>query len=202
MSAQFVRSSAHNAASNYGETRQTTHETVSPRPYEHDDMTLHRCTHCSRPYSMGELLCSFCGIPFVNAGKTDKMQAVDPDLVASKNWPVGLVSVELEAPITLQCGDQHITVSVPDSVIIGRKSKVADDPEPNVMLNMFGAEDKGVSRQHIRIMRKQDLLYVTDLGSSNGTFLNGRALLRNCPRVLRNSDELQLGLLKLKVRFE
>ncbi len=94
-----------------------------------------------------------------------------------------------------------MTVQITESVIVGRLSKVPGDAQPDVKLNPFGADEKGVSRQHIKLIRKHDLIYVSDLGSSNGTFLNGRPLMRNCLRVLRSGDDLQLGVLKLRVVF-
>jgi len=46
-----------------------------------------------------------------------------------------------------------------------------------------------VSRQHARLSIEADQLYVEDLGSSNGTVINGRVIERKQP--LRNEDELR-----------
>ena len=46
-----------------------------------------------------------------------------------------------------------------------------------------------VSRQHARLSLEDDQLYVTDLGSSNGTVVNGRAIKEK--QALRNEDELR-----------
>src|SRR5438445_156235 len=54
-----------------------------------------------------------------------------------------------------------------------------------------------VSRKHCEIFEKKGLLLVKDLGSSNGTFVNGKRLQE--PRVLEPGDELTIGQVKLKV---
>ena len=49
-----------------------------------------------------------------------------------------------------------------------------------------------VSRRHARILRQFEGLYLEDLGSSNGTFLNGERLSQ--PALLSPGDQIQLGL--------
>lgn len=48
-----------------------------------------------------------------------------------------------------------------------------------------------VSRQHARIVRQDDVLVIEDLGSTNGTFVNGMRLVG--PHVLLNGDVISLG---------
>jgi pSer/pThr/pTyr-binding forkhead associated (FHA) protein len=56
-----------------------------------------------------------------------------------------------------------------------------------------------VSRRHVLIIREGNLLKVADLGSTNGTYLNGVRLQQHQPRLLRTGDRLSLGELVLKV---
>ncbi len=72
---------------------------------------------------------------------------------------------------------------------------------PEVDLAPFNAIDLGVSRQHARLTVHEDSLYITDLGSANATYLNGLRLTPHQPRILRDSDEIRLGRLKLQVTF-
>lgn len=51
--------------------------------------------------------------------------------------------------------------------------------------------DSGVSRQHASIRREDRDYWVLDLGSANGSFVNGVEL--TAARVLRSGDRLQLG---------
>ena len=52
---------------------------------------------------------------------------------------------------------------------------------------------KQVSRQHAQIMLRDGQAEVEDLGSSNGTFLNGQRLAPHRPAPLTPRDELQIG---------
>jgi len=61
------------------------------------------------------------------------------------------------------------------------------------------SRDASISRNHARIMRKGDLLWVEDLGSKNGTFLavgggSERRLQPNQPAVLLEGAKIRLGL--------
>jgi serine phosphatase RsbU (regulator of sigma subunit) len=57
-----------------------------------------------------------------------------------------------------------------------------------------------VSRQHARVVRGDDAYFVEDLGSSNGTFLNGRRVEGRVP--LTENDTLQVGPYVLALRPE
>ena len=43
---------------------------------------------------------------------------------------------------------------------------------------------------------------MVDLGTPNGTYLNGQRLIPNQARVLRDGDDVRLGHLVLQVKFE
>ncbi len=72
---------------------------------------------------------------------------------------------------------------------------------PDVDLTLFKAMALGVSRLHARIDIHKNLLRITDLGSLNGTSLNGFLLTPHQPRILRDADEILLGSLMLQVSF-
>ncbi len=54
-----------------------------------------------------------------------------------------------------------------------------------------------VSRKHCQIFEKKGLLLVKDLGSSNGTLVNGKRIADQ--RVLEPGDELTIGSVKFRV---
>ncbi len=158
------------------------------------------CPQCGNLCRPGELVCSRCGIVLDSSGRTRQINVADIRIEQKKQTP-GEVFVQAEKPITCLFDDRSLQVNVGKSVVFGRRSGIAGDTEPDVDLNPFGAAEKGVSRQHIKIQYKSPLFYVTDLGSSNGTWLNGRRLVANSGRPLRHGDELRLGQLKMSVRF-
>ena len=59
--------------------------------------------------------------------------------------------------------------------------------------------DNAVSRQHARIRREGDRYSIADLGSTNGTLLNGEPLIKEEP--LQDRDEICVGTYKLILRM-
>lgn len=70
----------------------------------------------------------------------------------------------------------------------GRSTQVGRDPQSPIALN-----DPTVSRLHARFDRKGEEWTVTDLGSTNGTFVNGNRLAPNTPATLAPGDEIKVG---------
>ena len=58
--------------------------------------------------------------------------------------------------------------------------------------------DKTISRRHAALRIEGDTAVVSDLGSRNGTYVNGDSL--EDPRRLREGDSLQMGATVLEVR--
>ena len=50
--------------------------------------------------------------------------------------------------------------------------------------------------------RSEGTLTIVDMGSSNGTHLNGQKLMPHQPRVLRDGDEIRFGKLIAKIYFK
>lgn len=88
-----------------------------------------------------------------------------------------------------------------DQLVIGRYDPNTETA-PSLDLSPFEAADKGVSRRHAAVIRRDGVLCVVDMGTPNGTFLNGQRLIPNQPRILRDGDDLRLGYLVLQVKFE
>lgn len=59
--------------------------------------------------------------------------------------------------------------------------------------NPIQLHDNEVSRRHAEIRRNNSIFTLADLGSSNGTFVNGRKLNSRERHTLASGDELQLG---------
>jgi hypothetical protein len=93
-------------------------------------------------------------------------------------------------------------VSEEGRVLIGR---VADDEAKGKDLHFdltpFGAYHFGVSRQHAVIKLREGYLYLEDLGSTNGTRINGFQLTTHQPYRMRDGDEVEFGKLRTSIRF-
>jgi pSer/pThr/pTyr-binding forkhead associated (FHA) protein len=78
--------------------------------------------------------------------------------------------------MTLQVGDQRRTFGA--DFTVGREGSLAID-------------DDFLSGQHARFLTIRGLWYVEDLGSTNGTMLNGRHVLS--VQLLKKRDKIQIG---------
>jgi len=91
--------------------------------------------------------------------------------------------------VTLTLDGRAHTVS-PTGVVIGR-SRECD----------LRVSDGNASRRHAEVTQDGEAWLVTDLGSTNGTFVNrGRRLLPGAPQVLTDGDEIIVG--KTFLRFK
>ncbi len=159
------------------------------------------CPHCGRPHRRWEIICGNCGTVFNIVGQTKRMEEADIPVEPQKKQPIGDAYVEETKNLTFVVGSTALPAAISNTLVLGRRSGIAGDPEPDVDLAPYEADDKGVSRRHVRIECKHHLLYVYDLGSSNGTWLNGRLLVANSGYLLRDGDELCLGRMKMRIRF-
>ena len=73
--------------------------------------------------------------------------------------------------------------------IEGERMSIGRSPDANVFL-----DDVTVSRNHALLVRRRDGLYIDDLGSLNGTYVNRRRIESH---QLQHGDELQVGKYKL-----
>lgn len=93
-----------------------------------------------------------------------------------------------------------MSVVIEDEVVIGRSDSVTGFM-PDVDLTPFGAYRLGLSRRHIILKCKERQLFLIDLGSRNGTYLNGIRLEPHAIRALHNGDDVQLGKLSLRLIY-
>ena len=70
---------------------------------------------------------------------------------------------------------------------------------PDVDLTPYRASVSGVSRVHAMVKRDDNKAMVIDLGSSNGTYLNGQRIHPDEEFALRHQDVIALGTLQIQV---
>ncbi len=73
---------------------------------------------------------------------------------------------------------------------------------PDVDLTPHNAYGSGVSRLHAVLKLIQEKVFIMDLGSSNGTFLNGKRLSPYVETAVNHGDVVYLGKLKMQVLVE
>jgi pSer/pThr/pTyr-binding forkhead associated (FHA) protein len=104
--------------------------------------------------------------------------------------------------IRLKVGENGrlIETSLSKAIHMGRLDP-ASDVFPEIDLTNDNGLEKGVSRRHARILKREGTVVVEDLGSINGTFVNGKRLAPYLPEVLHQGDQLQLGKLLIEVEL-
>jgi len=95
-------------------------------------------------------------------------------------------------PAKSGAGDRLVSLGSPAREYLLDKPTIAIGSHPK---NDVVADHTTVSRRHATITRKADGFELADLGSTNGTFVNGRRLTE--PVVLKSGDEIKFG----SVRF-
>jgi predicted component of type VI protein secretion system len=85
-------------------------------------------------------------------------------------------------------------------VVIGRQ-ETGGLQQVHVDLSPFHAREMGVSRRHAVIYRMKNSLYMEDLNSANGSYLNGQRLMPGQPHLIRNGDEVRFGKFCCYIEF-
>jgi hypothetical protein len=95
------------------------------------------------------------------------------------------VDVEDEAPSAQPClvllDDDQVVRTIP----IGRRARIGRQADNDLVLT-----DPGVSRHHAEITSERGTCTLRDLGSTNGTLVNGT---RVSEHALRDGDRIQIG---------
>jgi pSer/pThr/pTyr-binding forkhead associated (FHA) protein len=93
-----------------------------------------------------------------------------------------------------KCAAFHVSAPGVEGYIIGR-SDSKSSYRPDIDLVDCNALEKGVSRRHAAFVRYNNNITIVDLGSVNGTFLNGERLEADVPHSFNPGDDLRLGTL-------
>lgn len=185
-------------------------------PDGHESSATDYCDSCGAPIGAGaepDALCPACGAPSrgrfcEQCGHDSALPAPRPaaETVAAVVW-VATVTADREfydrvlarkGPDADQVGfpafypERRIVLHGND-ILIGKRS-VSQGLSPGIDLGIAPA-DVGVSRAHATLHLDTDGLTVTDLGSTNGTSVNGSDELipARVPVRLRSGDRIHLG---------
>jgi len=127
---------------------------------------------------------------------------VEADREPDKEIRIGTVRLKGDLVLTeLQTETEFKILQVYlDEVVIGRRDKDANF-KPTVDVTELNGHKLGVSRRHASIRWENGLLVIVDHNSRNGTFLNGKRIVPEQARILRNNDIVSVGLMKFKLSY-
>jgi pSer/pThr/pTyr-binding forkhead associated (FHA) protein len=146
------------------------------------------CPECGFANAEGANYCQKCGAflgdQTEGSGDTTEVYQVDE---TGELHPVDLDTVTHEgATLVIRSGGGRAGEVFNVS---GERMTIGRSPEAEVFL-----DDVTVSRNHALLVQRRDGLYIDDLGSLNGTYVNRRRIESHR---LQNGDELQVGKYKL-----
>lgn len=158
------------------------------------------CGNCGKANPENELYCAACG--YVLSGERTVLNTQPLSIPGMPQpqlrWGTAFFEDRMILQLDIKGTDQVIQHELGLDCVVGRAH---EDVVPDLDLAPYNAMERGVSRRHARLTRQSLTVMVQDLGSVNGTFLNGTRLVPFQPRVLRHDDELVLGRLALRVSF-
>jgi hypothetical protein len=161
---------------------------------------IETCPRCKTPFTVGDRMCPKCGMLFKELAKTTQLSPEDARAFASSRMAGGGLFAE-QRPLVFEIEGASLELPIQEELTVGRAIDSMDKDGPTVSLHQFDAAKRGVSRKHMQIRRRGPLIFVADLDSTNGTYLNGRRLQRGEERILRDGDELHLSHLLIKIRL-
>jgi hypothetical protein len=163
------------------------------------------CPNCQHQETEGALYCSECGTKLVDKGlgvtrvkgkNTTNRLAQRAPKGSSAPLPPNLVGSSLSIHI-LDSG-QIIPLTGREEFTLGRSAE-GQMVLPDIDLATYKAYEKGVSRMHASIKLSGQQVMVTDLGSVNGTRLNGKKITPHQAQPLSHGDILTLGKMKVQI---
>jgi len=163
------------------------------------------CKVCNNQEYQGSIFCGECGsqISFSENERVNTLvypnqnRALEVDF--TQTIPKKLLE---ESNFLLYSNEREEVIEIPEQneFTIGRfvEGQVIT---PDIDLNNYDAYDMGISRLHatIRIVPEKNKIFVVDLGSANGSSVNGYEIPANSEVPLNHGDVLSLGKFNMKV---
>lgn len=158
------------------------------------------CPNCSYKNRVGELICASCGASIFDDlfRHTREVTAVPPETVRTASLETRYLAEGSSVVIRVADAPTPIRFVPEKPIILGRVNN-QNPRRPDIDLTVYRAFEKGVSCRHAAIQKEDQGLIIADLGSTNGTCVNGERLSPHEPCPLRDGDEIRLGNLFLKV---
>ena len=161
------------------------------------------CTNCNHTNISGAMFCIECGASLVGSDSLTTQTILTGQVIEpQKNKPgrIAPPSASIKSWVTLHLMDtgQVLPLAERNEFTIGRISE-GQPIMPDIDLSPYQAYASGVSRLHAVIKREADHIFLMDLASANGTFINVKRLVPNVEHTLKNGDVVALGKLKIQV---
>jgi hypothetical protein len=160
------------------------------------------CSNCQYKNVTGAMFCAECGAQ-LDGIDTLITQAITDDQIAeelAKKARPEPAQTPVNSWISLHLMDSGkiLPLASRNEFTLGRLSE-GQPIMPDIDLTPYQAYASGVSRLHAVVKRDANRVLVMDLGSSNGTYVNGRRINPHVEEPLSHGDIVALGKLKIQV---
>ena len=166
------------------------------------------CPICKEKNELEAVVCKNCGsaldVLSTDAGTRTKTTNVPMSASESvRDWSIDEAAVQKNGiAIYIEGEFEPIHIDQSGEFVIGRKSgTTAKVSEGLLDLAPLGGYSRGVSRRHVFIKRTEQGYEVLDLGSVNGSWLNGQRLVPHKQYPLDSRSHLRLGSMRLFVIY-
>lgn len=164
------------------------------------------CPNCQHKEMSGAVYCTKCGAQLVDMSvATNKIKTAETRQVAQHDSGLTppLPPTHLQSWISLNMVESGQILPLADRTefTLGRSAE-GQPIVPDVDLSPHNAYANGVSRLHAVLKLIQEQIVIMDLGSSNGTYLNGSRLPPYVETPVAHGDVIYLGKLKIQVLIE
>ncbi|MCC7117742.1 MAG: FHA domain-containing protein [Anaerolineales bacterium] len=162
------------------------------------------CPNCKHNNLSGAMFCSECGAQL--SGKDSlTTQNISTDQLTASDLPTSNDDVyqpfdgsNAWGSIFLLDTGQVLPLSVKNEFTLGRISE-GQPIMPDIDLSPYQAYAGGVSRLHAIIKRDGKRILFMDLGSANGSYINGKRVQPNDEQYVNHGDIIALGKLKIQI---
>jgi hypothetical protein len=161
------------------------------------------CPNCKHNNMAGAMFCAECGAQLL--GK----DSLTTQNISTEKFSSGLPKNDQDVyqpfdgqdawgSIHLLDTGQVLPLTSRNEFTLGRISE-GQPIMPDIDLSPYQAYAGGVSRLHAIIKRDGDRILFMDLGSANGSYINGKRLQPNAEQYINHGDIVALGKLKMQI---
>jgi hypothetical protein len=175
------------------------------------------CPACKMRNEVGAIVCTYCNTPLPSTEDRQKTRILRNIREVTGTLPNSFDEfldaptlnrerfMDFEIPskgillINLEDG-QPVAMLEEKTFILGRASADIKTKEPLVDLTSLGV-DYGVSRVHALFLKTKDGYQITDLDSSNGTWIENERLVPQRPYEVESGSRIRMGRLNMLVFY-
>ena len=166
------------------------------------------CPSCDNKELTGALFCSQCGGQLISSNLDLSTNTIEAEIIEKVNSlsipdfpPPPLDAADSKVALHILFDGAIIHIQGRNEFTIGRSTK-GQTIIPDIDLSSYQAYESGVSRLHANINIQGDRVTINDLGSANGTRLNGERVDPHIEHLIKHGDILTFGQFKVQILLD